>query len=150
MCRGARITVILLGSESCSAMPGGKLARLGQLESVIMDRLWRWDRPVSVRDVLEDLQHERSIAYTTVMTVLDNLHRKGMVLREKAGRAYVYKPTRSSAMYTAELMEQALSTTADRGTALLRFVEQMSGSELDELRQALRSMSSERPGHGAK
>lgn len=113
------------------------VAQLGQLEAAVMERLWSWDRPVLVREVLEDLQRDRPLAYTTVMTVLDNLHRKGLVLREKRGRAYAYIPTRSRAQHTAELMEQALSSTRDRGTALLRFVEQMSTDEIAKLRAAL-------------
>jgi len=113
------------------------VAQLGQLEAAVMERLWRWDRPAPVREVLEDMQHDRQIAYTTVMTVLDNLHRKGMVMREKNGRAYVYRPTRSRESHTAELMEQVLARTSNRGGALLRFVEQMSEDEIAELRGAL-------------
>lgn len=105
-----------------------------------MERLWRWDRPAAVREVLEDLQQDRQIAYTTVMTVLDNLHRKGMVLREKSGRAFLYRPTRSRESHTAELMEQVLARTSDRGGALLRFVEQMSNDEIAELRGALKKI----------
>lgn len=121
------------------------MGQLGHLEADVMERLWSWDRPVAVRDVVEDLRQDRSIAYTTVMTVLDNLHRKGMVLREKSGRAYLYRPTRSRATYTAELMEQVLSTTADRSTALMRFVQQMSPAEAGELRQALDTMGDGSP-----
>lgn len=113
------------------------MAHLGQLEAAVMDRVWSWDRPVAVREVMEDLQRERDIAYTTVMTVMDNLHKKGMVVRQKSGRAYVYRPTRSRAAHTAELMEQALSGSADRGTALMRFVEQMSANEVAELRRLI-------------
>ncbi|MAS56528.1 BlaI/MecI/CopY family transcriptional regulator [Nocardioides sp.] len=113
------------------------MAQLGQLEAAVMERLWRWDRPAPVREVLEDMQQDRQIAYTTVMTVLDNLHRKGMVMREKNGRAYVYRPTRSRESHTAELMEQVLARTSNRGGALLRFVEQMSEDEIAELRGAL-------------
>lgn len=116
---------------------GVAVGQLGQLEAAVMQRLWSWDRPVLVREVLEDLQRDRPLAYTTVMTVLDNLHRKGLVRREKSGRAYAYLPTRSRAQHTAELMEQALSSTGDRGTALLRFVEQMSADEITKLRAAL-------------
>ncbi len=58
---------------------------LGDLEAVVMARLWEWDRPASVRqcvrEVLEDLNDERPLAYTTIMTVMDNLHRKGMLSR---------------------------------------------------------------------
>lgn len=125
------------------------MAQLGQLEAAVMERLWSWDRPVAVREVLEDLNQDRKLAYTTVMTVLDNLHRKGMVLREKTGRAYLYRPTRSRATHTAELMEQALSRSPDRSGALLRFVEQMSAGELAELRHALDAAAPKRKS-GAK
>jgi hypothetical protein len=53
------------------------MRRFGELEAVIMDRLWQWGRPVLVREVVEDLRGERPLAYTTVMTVMENLHRKG-------------------------------------------------------------------------
>ncbi len=112
---------------------------LGHLEAAVMERLWVRDRPMAVREVLEDLQQDRDLAYTTVMTVLDNLHRKGMVIREKVGRAYVYRPARSKATHTADLMEQALSTTADRGTALMHFIRQMPAEEAAELRRLLDS-----------
>ncbi len=70
---------------------GGAVPRpLGELEDAVMTRVWQWNRPVTVREVLEDLQQERSIAYTTVMTVMDNLHQKGWVRREVEGRAYRY------------------------------------------------------------
>ena len=111
-----------------------------------MDRLWAWDRAVAVREVLEDLQQDRTIAYTTVMTVLDNLHRKGMVIREKVGRAYHYRATQSRATHTAELMEQALSASADRGAALLHFVQQMSPDEAAELRRLLETPDDARAG----
>ena len=58
------------------------MRQMGQLEAAVMHRLWDWDRPASVREVVDDLQRERKIAYTTVMTVLDNLHRKGLVHRQ--------------------------------------------------------------------
>jgi predicted transcriptional regulator len=110
---------------------------LGQLESQIMERLWSMDRAVSVRDVVEDLQQERRIAYTTVMTVLDNLHRKGLVSRAKDGRAYSYRPVRSREEHTAALMEEILHSSEDRGTTLLHFVEQMSPEEVARLRAVL-------------
>lgn len=100
-----------------------------------MQRLWEAGRPMAVRDVLEEL--DRELAYTTAMTVLDNLHRKGLVSRIKRGRAYVYTPTKSREERTAELMGEVLAGAGDRGTALLRFVEQMSSDELAELRELL-------------
>jgi predicted transcriptional regulator len=113
--------------------------RLGELEAEIMDRLWRWRRAATVREIVDDINLTRPVAYTTVMTVADILHRKGMLGREKAGRAWMYEPLHSREEYTADLMREALGHTEDRRTALMRFVEHMSSEEVEALRAALRS-----------
>lgn len=113
------------------------MRQLGQLEAVVMQHLWAGDRALSVREVLEALQRDREIAYTTVMTVLDNLHSKGLVGRQKDGRAYLYFPTVTREEHTAGLLDQVLAQSPDRGAALLHFVGQMSERELAELRSAL-------------
>lgn len=110
-----------------------------------MARLWSADRPVSVREVVEDLRQEREIAYTTVMTVLDNLRRKDMVNREKQGRAYHYRPRLTREEHTAALMEEVLASSTDRQVTLLRFVEQMSPQEAARLREVL-DATADRPG----
>ena len=114
-----------------------EVRQLGQLEAVVMARLWAADRPASVREVVEDLRREREIAYTTVLTVLDNLRRKGMVSRTKDGRAYRYRPQLTPEEHTAALMEDVLASNGNRHVALLRFVEQMSPQEAARLRDAL-------------
>lgn len=106
---------------------------LGELEDAVMTRVWKWNRPVTVREVLEDLQKERSIAYTTVMTVLDNLHQKGWVRREAEGRAYRYEAVSTRAAYAAALMNDAWSQSDNAAAALVAFFGMMS----DEQRQAL-------------
>ena len=111
--------------------------QLGELEAVVMDRLWTWERPTTVREVLDDLVEDRKLAYTTVMTVMDNLHRKGVLSREPDGRAYRYSPVRTRADHTADLIASVLSTSDDRTAPLLRFVEQMDPDELARLRAAL-------------
>ncbi len=113
------------------------MRRFGELEAVIMDRLWQWGRPVLVREMVEDLRGERPLAYTTVMTVMENLHRKGWLRRERDGRAWRYEPTGSRSGYTAGLMTDALGTSADRRTALAHFVLQMSPHDAALLRDAL-------------
>lgn len=113
------------------------MRQLGELEAVIMDRLWEWGRSASVREVLDDLRKDRTIAYTTVMTVMENLHRKGRLRRHRDGRAWRYEPTGSRSGYTAALMSDALATSADRRTALAHFVLQMSPHDAALLQQAL-------------
>jgi len=111
--------------------------QFGELEAVIMDRLWERGRPALVREVLDDLRGDRPLAYTTVMTVMENLHRKGWLRRHRDGRAWRYEPTGSRSGYTAALMSDALATSTDRRTALSHFVLQMSPLDAELLQQAL-------------
>jgi predicted transcriptional regulator len=110
--------------------------RLGELEQAVMDVLWSRDEPATVREVLAALA-ERGLAYTTVMTVLDRLARKGVVRRELDGRAWRYVPAASREAFVAELMLQALDLTGDRDAALVRFARSVSDPEADVLRDAL-------------
>ncbi|WP_373466391.1 BlaI/MecI/CopY family transcriptional regulator [Streptomyces phaeochromogenes] len=103
-----------------------------------MTRVWKWNRPVTVREVLEDLQQERSIAYTTVMTVLDNLHQKGWVRREAEGRAYRYEAVSTRAAYAAALMNEAWTQSDNPAAALVAFFGMMSPEQREALRDAVR------------
>ncbi|MET8824822.1 BlaI/MecI/CopY family transcriptional regulator [Streptomyces sp. NPDC004610] len=116
------------------------MRRLGDLEAEIMDRLWRWRRPATVREIVDDINEERPLAYTTVMTVANILYNKGWLVRGKQGRAWVYTPVRSREQYAAALMEDALGTSEDRPVALAHFVEQMDADEISALRRALRTV----------
>nr|WP_190230647.1 BlaI/MecI/CopY family transcriptional regulator [Streptomyces umbrinus] len=111
---------------------------LGELEDAVMTRVWKWNRPVTVREVLEDLQQERSIAYTTVMTVLDNLHQKGWVRREAEGRAYRYEAVSTRAAYSAALMNEAWTQSDNPAAALVAFFGMMSPEQREALRDAVR------------
>lgn len=113
------------------------MRRLGELEAVVMERLWAWDRPTLVREVVEDLHADRRLAYTTVMTVMDNLFRKGLLRRELSGRAYLYTPAKTREEYLGDLLEDVLSGSSDRTVALLGFVERLSADEIAKLRSAL-------------
>ena len=66
-------------------------SRLGELEQAVLEVLWGLDAPASGREVHERLSG-RDLAYTTVMTVLDRLARKGAADRDKQGRGYLYRP----------------------------------------------------------
>src|SRR5260370_11764306 len=114
-----------------------KMRQFGELEAVIMDRLWEWGRPALVREVVDDLNRDRPLAYTTVMTVMENLHRKGGLRRERDGRAWRYEPTGSRSGYTAALMNDALATNPDRRTALTHFALPRSPHDAALLRAAL-------------
>ncbi|MFI5620282.1 BlaI/MecI/CopY family transcriptional regulator [Streptomyces sp. NPDC051567] len=121
------------------------MRRLGELEAEIMDRVWLWERPATVREIVDDINRGRQVAYTTVMTVADILHRKGWLRREKSGRAWLYEAVRSREEYTAALMQDALGDSQDREATLLRFVEHMSHEDVETLDAVLRAARRDRP-----
>ncbi|MEE1942600.1 BlaI/MecI/CopY family transcriptional regulator [Streptomyces sp. TRM 70361] len=116
---------------------------LGELEDAVMTRVWRWNRPVTVREVLDDLRRERPIAYTTVMTVMDNLREKGWLRREREGRAYRYEAVSTRAAYSAALMNNAWCTSDNPAAALVAFFGMMSAEQREALRDALRVVQPE-------
>ncbi|WP_127359931.1 BlaI/MecI/CopY family transcriptional regulator [Actinacidiphila soli] len=119
---------------------------LGDLEDAVMTRVWEWNRPVTVREVLEDLRRDRTIAYTTVMTVMDNLHQKGWLRREAEGRAYRYEAVSTRAAYSAALMNEAWSASDNPAAALVAFFGMMSPEQREALRDAMRVVQSTDPG----
>lgn len=118
---------------------------LGDLEARVMHMIWARREPVTVRDIVGDLQRERPIAYTTVMTVMGNLRSKGWLLRQADGRAYRYEPLVSGEEYSAGLMRQALAASSDRPAALMHFIEELSADEAAALEEAYRRLT----GHNA-
>jgi predicted transcriptional regulator len=118
----------------------------GELESVIMQLVWDRGAPVTVRELFDQLRQERAIAYTTVMSTMDNLHRKGWLDRAKDGKAYRYTATASRDEYSARLMREALAGGGDTEAVLTHFVTQMDGEESDMLREVVRRLSGRRPG----
>jgi predicted transcriptional regulator len=110
--------------------------RLGELERAVMEILWSADAPVTAREV-QDALPDRSLATTTVLTVLGRLERKELVTRERAGRAHRYMPVASREDHVAMLMRDALDATPDRGAALARFLGSIPADERAALRDLL-------------
>jgi predicted transcriptional regulator len=118
----------------------------GDLETVIMHMVWDRGSPVTVRELLDDLRRERAIAYTTVMSTMDNLHRKGWLARAKDGKAYRYTATASREEYSARLMQEALAGGGDTEAVLSHFVAEMGGQESEVLAAVVRRLAGRRPG----
>lgn len=114
------------------------MLKLGELEASVMDVLWSATEPMRVREVLDELNQHRNLAYTTVMTVLDNLFRKGWVVREMENRAYHYSAVASREEATAQTLRELLDSADDRESVLLHFAQSVSEEESDILRKALR------------
>lgn len=102
-----------------------------------MDVIWEAGEPRTVRQVLEQMDRRPPLAYTTIQTVMDNLHRKNVLLRRREGRAFSYWASKQRADYTADLMDELLSDSGDRSTTLLRFVGRMSATEVSRLKEML-------------
>jgi predicted transcriptional regulator len=76
--------------EIVSGGKGSNMSGIGSLEAVILSVLWDNDGKGTVRLVYEVLREQRIIAYTTVMTVMNNLTKKGLLHQDKSKLAYSY------------------------------------------------------------
>jgi predicted transcriptional regulator len=122
---------------------GGVTVRVrgfGELEAVVMDRIWNRDGTTTVRDIFDELAAEREIAYTTVMSTMDNLHTKGWLARERDGKAYRYWPALTREQHSAQLMREALDGGGRSDLVLSHFLEQISPEESARLRNALQRL----------
>ena len=112
--------------------------QMGELEAMVMDVLWDrrgWLTPGEVHDVLAP---NRSLAYTTVMTILVRLWNKGRLERQRDGRAFAYRAVQSREEHAAARMQELLTRVGDRPTALAYFVESLPAGDRDQLRRVLR------------
>jgi predicted transcriptional regulator len=110
---------------------------LGPLETRLLGLLWAQRRPATVGRIRRALPE---LAYTTIMTTLDRLYRKGLLLRGKDGRAFAYTPRYTRAELLSELISGQVADllgAAEEGTVLLstlvRTVGQTDAALLDEL-----------------
>ena len=99
---------------------------LHELETEVMEELWRRGE-ATVRDVLHTLngRGETQRAYTTILTVMQRLHAKGLLRRERRGRRDVYLPVMSYEEYAGARVAGLVSEYGD--VALAHFARQMSG-----------------------
>jgi predicted transcriptional regulator len=109
---------------------------LGELQTVVMEVLWR-ESCLTVNEVEVRLQRRREIAHTTVLTILDRMHRKGYLKREKQGKAFVYTPRYTREEFEKMMAQEVLGALLGQFTepALSAFVEIVSedAENLDRL-----------------
>ncbi|PIR59409.1 MAG: CopY family transcriptional regulator [Candidatus Pacebacteria bacterium CG10_big_fil_rev_8_21_14_0_10_56_10] len=103
----------------------------GSLEQLVLNTLWE-GRRLSCGQVRQSLgrRHRKRLAYTTVLTVLDRLYKKGAVDRHKEGRKFVYRPAASRRSYVKSLIQGTVRGLVHRygQEAVVAFIE-----EADEL-----------------
>jgi predicted transcriptional regulator len=130
------------------ANPGqGLAAAFGELEVRVLESLWRSGKPESVRGVSVDFPEA---AYTTLMTTLDRLYRKGVLGRERSGRAFLYRPryTRSEleALLAANALEAFLGHDPSDLRPALSFLVDAFGTRDQALLEELEALVRERRG----
>ncbi len=107
----------------------------GALETEVLATLWAADAPLTPREVQRELGE--GLAYTTVMTALARLHEKGVVTREKQGRAYAYTPLLDTPGIAAARMRALLDEGGDREAVLARFLGTLSDADERTLAELL-------------
>jgi len=97
------------------------------LELLCLRVLWRLGEG-TVRDVRKGVSKERVLAYTTVMTLLDRLEKRGCVARRKPGRSYIYRPKLSRDVLREQALKQLVDGFFDGSAdALLRYLREPHG-----------------------
>lgn len=118
-------------------MAGDRTRARGELESEVMRILWDRSALLSGREI-QDLFSGPTPAYTTLMTALHRLEKKGEVAREgQSARKVRFRAVRSGEEHVSREMTNALEAAGDRGAALLRFAGNLGEEELELLRQAI-------------
>lgn len=114
-------------------------SQLGPLEESVLEALWQRG-PATVRELLEGGYND--LAYTTVMTTLDRLFKKGVLTREAEGRAFRYAPRFSREELHREAVGEAVRQMLDASPAsslplsyLVEILSQRDAQLLDDLRQ---------------
>ncbi len=114
-----------------------------------MDRLWK-RRQATVRDVVDDLARSRSLAYTTVMTIMSRLYAKGLLVRERDGKTYVYRPAFTREEHRARLSRDLVRGLVDEfgDVALAQFAAELSSVDATHRASLRRIVGRDRRGNG--
>ena len=120
----------------------------GELE--VLRILWRAELPLTVREVMDELNRCRPRAYTSVMSLLNVMADKGLVTRKPRGRAYVYSAKVAQKKTTRRMLSDLLSRAFEGSASLLvaHLLEEShpDDRELDEIRQALAAYEAQQEG----
>jgi predicted transcriptional regulator len=112
---------------------------MGSLELAVLEVLWADKEALKPGEVLERLDIKPSVTYSTVMTILRRLWKKGLVERHRVGRAFHYRPLHTREEQVAQTMSDAFDAALDPSVALGHFVNHLSADEVSTLRRLLRS-----------
>jgi len=122
-----------------------ELGLRGDLQTEIMTSVWTLGR-ATVEEVRARQPSRRRSAYNTIQTVMNRLVDRGLLLRERKGKAYVYRPRYEQSEYVARAIGEHLTGVAPdtRKAALLTLVEELESDELDEIARLARTVKRRR------
>lgn len=110
---------------------------MGELEAQVLAVLWDLDAWVTPREVLERLPPEPPVVYSTVMTVLRRLWKKGEVERHAVGNAFAYHPVQGREQRAADRMVALLDAAQDTEAAMTHFLAALDSTRRRQLRRIL-------------
>lgn len=118
---------------------------LGTLEKNVMEILWKRGESC-VKDIIDIINYDRDISYSTVITVTNRMVKKGLLTRKKSGKTYFYKP-----VYTKEQFLEIVSKKVVEGvsgfslqTAMVHFIDYMTQLEPEKIEFFSRLIESKR------
>ena len=126
--------------------PGGDRRAFGELEGEVLAALWAAPGPLVPAEVQTAVGGD--LAYTTVMTILVRLHDKGVIERQKVGRAYAYRPVVAESDVVADQVRRLLDRGNSRAAVLQGLLDGLEPGDAELLRELLRKATSKRRGKG--
>jgi len=124
---------------------------LGDLEKSVMDVLWEMSEATG-REVFEEIEKKKPVAFTTVLTVMDRLLKKGLIKRIKKGGLYVYKTTLSKDDFVKQVSEEVLQGILDisASSAAASFVDILYKTSPDEIERLSKLIEERKKGANKK
>lgn len=125
-------------------MNNNKKSNLGPLEHKVMEIVWKQQK-ATVYSVVEVLEQDKCLAYTTVMTVMSRLAKKGILSRQKKGKTYIYSPKQSKEKFVHQLVRSTMNRIVDSfGTeAVVAFVDESSSLSEEHKADLLHKISND-------
>ena len=122
---------------------------LGSLEALVMEVMWEASGPMTIRDVTDRLQRKQPFAFTTVMTVMNRLVQKRLLVRSGSKGSYTYRPAVSRDAFVRDLTVHVTTGLVRDfgGLAVSQFVEALAEEDPAALAQLERALRLRRSGH---
>ncbi|MDD5434415.1 MAG: BlaI/MecI/CopY family transcriptional regulator [Nitrospira sp.] len=112
---------------------------LGDIEKVVMDVIWNKNEATG-REIFEEVGRDKQLAFTTVLTVMDRLLKKGLIKRVKHDRLFVYTATMSRDDFVRQVSHEVLEGIFEisSGSAASSFVEILYKTNPEEIESLTR------------